>query len=295
MSLATSPLRYPGGKSCMLGPVSRILRGNKLERGHYAEPYAGGCGLAISLLFSGFVSDIHINDIDRSIWSFWHCVLNDTEKFVRLMEKTPVTIKEWKRQRRIFQSETDPMKLGFAAFFLNRTNRSGIIKRGGVIGGLDQTGDYLIDCRFNKDELARRIRRIAKYRGRINLYRKDAIKFIDHVENNLPPQTFLYLDPPYFNQGSQLYTSFYKRKDHEKVADRILRLKSPWILTYDYCEEIHDLYTARRQFQFSLNYSANVKRLGTELLIASKGLRIPDDFRASQVHRPQYRSTAAAA
>jgi DNA adenine methylase len=126
------------------------------------------------------------------------------------------------------------------------------------------------------------------------LHRKDAIKFIDHIEKNLPPQTFLYLDPPYFHKGARLYTSFYKRKDHEKVADRLLKLRSPWVLTYDYCKEIHDLYTARRQYQFSLNYSANVKRLGTELLIASKGLRIPDDFRASQVHRPQYRTAAAA-
>lgn len=295
MPLATSPLRYPGGKSCMLGPVSRILRGNKLERGHYAEPYAGGCGLALSLLFSGFVSDIHINDIDRSIWSFWYFVLNDPEKLVKLIERTPVTVKEWKRQRRIIlSSDADPMKLGFAAFFLNRTNRSGIIKRGGVIGGLNQDGDYPIDCRFNKNELVRRIRRVAKYRSRINLHRKDAIKFIDHVENNLPDQTFLYLDPPYFHKGSRLYTSFYKRADHEKVADRILMLRSPWILTYDYCKEIHDLYAERRQYQFSLNYSAQEKRLGTELLIASKGLRIPDDFRAAQVHRPQYRTAAAA-
>jgi DNA adenine methylase len=279
----------------MLGPVSRILRGNKLERGHYAEPYAGGCGLALSLLFSGFVSDIHVNDIDLSIWSFWHSVLNDTERFVKLVERTPVTIQEWKRQRRIIRSsEDDPMRLGFAAFFLNRTNRSGIIKRGGVIGGLEQDGDYPIDCRFNKVELARRIRRIAKYRGRINLYRKDAIKFIDYVEKNLPPQTFLCIDPPYFHKGSRLYTSFYKRLDHEKVADRILRLKLPWILTYDYCDEIHDLYVDRRQYQFSLNYSAHVKRLATELLIASKGLRIPDEFRVSQVHRPQYRTAAAA-
>ena len=295
MPIATSPLRFPGGKTCMLGPVSRILRGNKLERGHYAEPYAGGCGLALALLYSGFVSDIHVNDIDRAIWAFWHVVLDETEDFVRLMEKTAVTMTEWKRQRRVFQesdSKTDPMKLGFALFFLNRTNRSGIIKRAGVIGGLKQQGDYPIDCRFNKEELARRIRRVRKYRGRIHLYRKDAIKFIDHVEKHLPDETFLYIDPPYFHKGSSLYTSFYKREDHEKVADRILTLERPWILTYDYCKEIHDLYTERRQFQFSLNYSAQVKRLGTELLIASKGLRIPDDFRASQVHRPQYRTAA---
>lgn len=296
MFVVTSPLRYPGGKTCLLGPISRLLRANKLDRGHYAEPYAGGCGLALALLYGGFVSDIHVNDIDRAVWAFWHCVLNDTEEFITLMERTPVTLAEWKRQRRIFKEapkdSPDVMSLGFAAFFLNRTNRSGIIKNAGVIGGLNQDGDYAIDCRFNKEELARRIRRVKKYRSRITLHRKDAIKFIDHVEQRLPPDTFLCIDPPYFGKGSSLYTSFYKRKDHEKVADRILKLKSPWILTYDYCKEIHDLYTERRQFQFSLNYSAMNKRLGTEILIASKGLRIPDDFRASQVHRPQYRSAA---
>jgi DNA adenine methylase len=293
MALATSPLRYPGGKTCLLGTVSRVLRGNKLERGHYAEPYAGGCGLALALLYTGCVSDIHVNDIDPAIWAFWNAVLNDTEEFIKLMNKTPVTLKEWKRQRTIFrESNANNMKLGFAAFFLNRTNRSGIIKNAGVIGGLAQDGDYTIDCRFNKEELARRIRRIRKYRSRINLYKKDALKFIDFVEKKLPVNTFLCIDPPYFQKGSSLYTSFYKRKDHEKVADRILQLKSPWILTYDYCDEIHDLYTDRRQFQFSLNYSATVKRLGTELLIASKGLRMPDDLRAAQVHRPQYRTAA---
>lgn len=292
MPLATSPLRYPGGKVCLIEPVSRILRLNKLERGHYAEPYAGGCGLALALLFDGHVSDIHINDVDRPIWAFWSAVLNRTEKFIELMDRTPVTLREWRRQRRILKESDDTLELGFAAFFLNRTNRSGIIKNAGVIGGLSQKGEYTIDCRFNKEELTRRMRRIRKYRGRINLHRADALNFIDHVESNLPPKTFLCIDPPYFHRGSSLYTSFYKRADHEKVADRILDLRSPWILTYDYCDEIHQLYAERRQFQFSLNYSAQTKRVGSELLIASKGLIIPKELRASQVHRPQYRTAA---
>jgi DNA adenine methylase len=293
MPLVTSPLRYPGGKTCLLGPISHILRSNRLERGHYAEPYAGGCGLALALLYGGFVSDIHVNDIDPAIWSFWSMVLDHTEEFIELMDKTPVTLREWRRQREILRNHnSDAMSIGFAAFFLNRTNRSGIIKNAGVIGGLEQDGNYTIDCRFNKEELARRIRRIRKYRGRINLYRMDAIKFIGLVEKKLPKDTFLCIDPPYFHKGSSLYTSFYKRKDHEKVADRILRLTSPWVLTYDYCDEIHALYTARRQFQYSLNYSAQEKRRGTELLIVSKGLRIPEALRASQVHRPQYRAAA---
>jgi DNA adenine methylase len=292
MPLATSPLRYPGGKVCLTPLVTRILRMNKLDRGHYAEPYAGGCGLALGLLFNGFVSDIHINDVDRPVWSFWTSVLNQTEEFIQLMNGTPVTLAEWQRQRRVIKEATDTLELGFAAFFLNRTNRSGIIKNAGVIGGLAQKGDYKIDCRFSKEELARRIRRVRKYRSRIHLHHKDALKFIGHVERNLPRNTFLCIDPPYFHKGSDLYTSFYKRADHEKVADRILDLELPWILTYDFCDEIHDLYADRRQFQFDINYSAQTKRVGSELLIASKGLRIPSELRASQVHRPQYRSAA---
>jgi DNA adenine methylase len=294
MSLATSPLRYPGGKTCLHELVSRIIRLNKLERGHYAEPYAGGCGLALALLYGGHVSDIHINDLDRFIWAFWHSVLNRTDEFLDLMDRTPVTVKEWRKQRAI---HLDPrghtnVELGFAVFFLNRTNRSGIIKKASVIGGLDQTGDYSIDCRFTKDELARRIRRIQKYRNRIHLHRKDALDFLTHVEKHLPKNTFLCIDPPYFNKGSTLYTSFYDPEDHEKVSKRILRLKHPWIITYDYCDEIRKLYSARRQFEISINYSAQIKRVGSELLIASKGLRLPQDLRDTQVHRPQYRTAA---
>lgn len=137
MARATSPLRYPGGKSCLLDLTSQVMRLNGLERGHYAEPYAGGCGLALALLYGGHVADIHINDIDPSIWAFWHCVLNETDALVAKLNATPVTIDEWLKQRDIHrrQDTLDTLGLGFSAFFLNRTNRSGIIKGAGVIGG----------------------------------------------------------------------------------------------------------------------------------------------------------------
>jgi DNA adenine methylase len=294
MPIATSPLRYPGGKACLLDPLSSIIRLNKLEFGHYAEPYAGGCGLALALLFGGHVSDIHINDIDRSIWTFWHAILTRTEEFIDLMNSTPITVDEWQRQREIQKEPGDAgeVALAFSTFFLNRTNRSGIIKNAGVIGGQSQKGKYLIDCRFNKDELSRRIRRIKKYKSRIHLYRKDALSFIGYVETRLPATTFLCIDPPYFNKGASLYTSFYQPEDHAEVARRVLDIRCPWIITYDYCNEIRDLYKARRQFAISMNYSAQVKRVGQELLIASKGLRIPDDIKEAQVHRPQYRAAA---
>ena len=274
--------------------VSHIIRLNNLQYGHYAEPYAGGCGLALALLYGGHVSDIHINDIDQGIWTFWHVILNRTDEFIDLMNRTPITVEEWQLRRDMQRNQRglNQLEIAFTTFFLNRTNRSGIIKNAGVIGGLSQAGKYTVDCRFTKSELERRIRRIAKYRNQIHLHHEDALEFIGHVERDLPERTFLCIDPPYFNKGATLYTSFYNPDDHAAVAQKVLGLNRPWIITYDRCDEIKALYSARRQFEISLNYSAQVKRVGSELLIASKGLRIPETVRKRQVHRPQYRRAA---
>ncbi|NIK90188.1 DNA adenine methylase [Rhizomicrobium palustre] len=289
MSIAASPLRYPGGKACLLDVTATVLRLNKLERGHYAEPYAGGCGLALELLYGGHVADIHINDIDPSIWAFWHCVLNETDALVNAIEKTEVTIEEWRKQRCIHRAQNiaDPLALGFSAFFLNRTNRSGVIKDAGVIGGLAQAGTYKIDCRFNRIELIRRIQRISKYKSRIHLTNLDAIKFLKRCEKKLPEDSLIFIDPPYYNKGASLYTNHYLKDDHAKVAESIISLKRNWIVTYDDAPEIRHLYRDRRQYSFDVAYSLHQKRLGTELLIASKGLKIPAEMRERQVNRPQ--------
>jgi len=281
-----SPLRYPGGKSCLYNLVTQILHDNKLDRVHYVEPYAGGCGLALGLLYGGHVSDVHLNDLDPSIWCFWHCVLERTERFVSLVQNTPITIKEWHRQKEIHEAAdtTKPLQLGFATFFLNRTNRSGVIKGAGAIGGLSQQGPYKLDCRFNRDDLVRRIRRVAKYRNRIHFSNLDAIDFMRGMAADLPEKSFFCIDPPYFNKGSKLYTNFYDPDAHSAVAKAILKLTQPWIVTYDYTEEIMRHYASRRQFVFDINYSIQTKRVGSELLIASKRLRLPEELRRRQVN-----------
>ncbi len=297
MAKATSPLRYPGGKSCLFDLVTTVIRNNRLERGHYVEPYAGGCGLALALLYEGYASDIHINDLDYSIWSFWECVLNRTEELVELIKNTPVTIDEWHRQKEIHNSsdQSDILRIAFATFFLNRTNRSGIIKGAGVIGGLQQKGNYKVDCRFNVDDLVKRVRRIAKYRNRIHLTNLDAIDLMKHLDGELPERSLFCIDPPYFNKGSCLYTNFYGPDEHQDVAETVLKLKLPWVVTYDNTQEIKKLYSDRRQFAFDINYSIQTKRIGSELLIASKGLRLPEELRKNQTNRPQYRENSNAA
>lgn len=292
MARSNSPLRYPGGKTCLYDLVSKILRLNNLERGHYAEPYAGGSGLALTLLFEGRVSDIHLNDIDRSVWAFWDAVLNQTEDLVEMIQSAPVDMDQWHNQRNVYLNpqDFDDLILGFSMFFLNRTNRSGIVKGAGVIGGLKQTGKYKIDCRFNRNELTRRVRRIAKYRSRIHLHRLDALDFMNLIDNDLPARALFCIDPPYFNKGSSLYTNFYNPDDHAAVSQAVLGLERPWILTYDNTPEISHLYKVRRQFSFDVNYSVQTKRIGTELLVASKGLKMPMEVRDRLFYRPQYRS-----
>ena len=289
MARAISPLRYPGGKTCLYPLVTSLLKANNLERRHYAEPFAGGCGLALALLYGGHVSDIHINDVDSSIWAFWHGVLNDVGEVANRIANTPVTVGEWRRQRKIYlaQDERDVLSLGFSAFFLNRTNRSGIIKGGGIIGGVEQDGPYKIDCRFNRADLIRRVRRVAKYRGRIHLTRYDAAVFLDKASRDLPEQTFFCIDPPYLKKGPSLYTNYYSQNDHQVFADKVLRMKNPWVITYDDDPFIADLYRHRRQYKFDISYSLETKRRSTELLIASKGLRLPRVVRSRQVNSPR--------
>jgi DNA adenine methylase len=291
VSRTASPLRYPGGKSRLLELVALIMRLNDLERGHYGEPYAGGCGLALSLLYDGYVADIHINDIDPAIWAFWHSALFETKSLVSLVNTAPVTVDEWHKQRAIYfaQDDTDPVTLGFSAFFLNRTNRSGVIKEGGIIGGLDQTGKYKIDCRFNREDLSRRIERISKYKDRIHLTRFDALNFIKKSFKVMPERSLLFIDPPYFTNGSQLYANYYGPKDHGTLARQVIALDRPWIITYDDTPQIREMYKARRQFCFDISYSLHEKRVGVELLIASKGIKMPAAAKQRQVNRPQYR------
>ena len=279
-SYSFSPLRYPGGKFSMLKFTKALIYNNDLQRCHYIEPYAGGAGLALGLMYDSFVSEIHINDIDPMIWSFWFSILNHTKEFIELINFTPITIDEWHKQKEINSrcNLNDYLHLGFSTFFLNRTNRSGIIKGAGAIGGKNQSGAYKIDCRFNKSDLIERIKRIKKYSDRIHLTNLDAIAFINEVENYTPDNTFFFIDPPYYNKGSSLYTSFYLPEDHALVADSIKKINKYWVVTYDNTPEIYNLYDGYGRIPFNINYSLQTKRKGHELLIYSENLAICADY-----------------
>jgi len=272
-----SPLRYPGGKNKLAKFIALICEKNNIN-GHYVEPYAGGASVALHLLLNGNVKEITINDLDRSIYAFWHSILNDTDKFCRKIETTSITIenrdKFKKTQKR---KETAPLfELGFSTFFLNRTNYSGIID-GGVIGGREQKGNYKIDCRFNKEELIKRIRLIAKNKKNIHLYNLDALQLIDKIQTGKGSKnTIFYFDPPYYLKGPSLYMSHYKHEDHKKVSKKIQKIKNAkWIVSYDNTPEIKKLYSDSKMKKHSFFHTAYEIREGKEILFFSDGLFIP--------------------
>lgn len=273
-----TPLRYPGGKAKLAGFIKAIIEANDLHDGNYVEPYAGGAGVAVELLLHEYVQHIHINDISRPVFAFWRSVLENTEGLVRLIRNTPLTMKSWTRQKNILmnQDDHDDLKLGFATFFLNRTNRSGILN-GGVIGGRDQTGPWKIDARFNRADLIARVEAIARLRRRISLYREDAADFLKGAVRDLPLKTLIYLDPPYYCKGKELYYDYYNHDDHVEIAALVKkRLKNRrWIVSYDDTPQIRDLYTPLTHIAYQIGYSARDVRRGSEIMFFSPGLRVP--------------------
>jgi DNA adenine methylase len=274
MPTTYSPLRYPGGKSQLAPLLKSIVRDNHLDRGVYAEPFAGGAGLAFELLFSGSMFEIWLNDLDPCIYALWHSALHNSQELCELIMSTEVSIGEWHKQREILNQSnlcTNLVALGFATLFLNRTNRSGILK-GGVIGGKDQTGNYKLDCRFNKLDLCRKIRLIASYKNAIKLHNLDAEDCLKLWDATLPSRSLINIDPPYYKQGQALYLNHYKAKDHLDLSQVIKSLHHKWILTYDDTPEIEALYQNLPQYRNELCYSAQVKRKSSELLFVSPKL-----------------------
>ena len=264
-----SPLRYPGGKGKLAPFMGLMINKMNIKNGTYIEPFAGGAGVALMLLMEGYVDEIVINDYDKAIYSVWRAIISESENLVDRILDTQVNIDEWKKQKEIYveQNKKYSLDLAFATFFLNRTNRSGILK-GGPIGGFEQTGNYGIDARYNAEKLAERIRAIAKYKNHIKVYNKEIVSFIENVLPKYGHNSLTYFDPPYFNKGPELYKNFFDKEDHAKIAQLILNgVPGDWIITYDDTPEIIELYKKQCIRRYDLNYSAANTGKSSEVIV----------------------------
>jgi len=276
-----TPLRYPGGKSRLASYFQRILKENRLYDSHYIEPYAGGSGIALTLLFTEYCSHIHLNDIYYPLFCFWTSALRNPDYLCCRIKDVQITPRVWDKQKMILKNSTDYSmdEIAFAFFFLNRTNRSGILNAG-MIGGRNQDGQWKIDARFNKQKLINRINDIADYSHRISVYNMDASDFICRILPTLPNHSLIYFDPPYYDKGRRLYADYYENDDHQCIASIVQKkVKQPWIMTYDNNPNVASFYQNRRWLIFSLNHTAGSFRIGKELMVFADSVRIPEpDF-----------------
>jgi DNA adenine methylase len=272
MAKSLSPLRYPGGKSKIYNKVKNLIVANGFEDRTYVEPFAGGFGIGIGLLCENIVKAAILNDADSHIYNFWNAVLNDTDNLIKLITDTPVTIEERKRQKQYYKDvNVDPLIDGFATLFLNRVNFSGVIK-GGPIGGIAQTGTYKVDCRFNKTDICNKIGNIAKLKSKIKLYNKDAGYLIRMNLMKMKAPMFLNIDPPYVLKGSQLYTNYFTEGDHlnlQRVIVKHLDEDFPWIITYDDCLLVRDLYRRFHTEEYGITHNAGGSVQGKEIVITN--------------------------
>lgn len=277
MTRYLSPLRYPGGKGRLAPYITGILEAQATRPQEYAEPFAGGAGAALRLLFDEQVTTVHINDLSPGIAAFWRAVFNETDRFKTRILEADVSLDSWQVARSIYDAghHEEDFELGFATFFLNRCNRSGIL-RARPIGGLEQTGQWKIDARFNKVDLARRVEMIGQYRDRVQLSQMDAREFLDSLSDRAT-QVLVYVDPPYLTQGDGLYLDSLTMADHKDLAERLIASDLRWFLTYDADTRItDDLYRGLRCVEFDIAHTAQRQHVGVEYAVFSEGLTMPD-------------------
>jgi DNA-methyltransferase len=282
-----SPLRYPGGKARLAPFLSDLLKDQEKPLPHvFVEPFAGGAGAGLSLLQQGVVEHLVLNDANPGIAAFWSSVLYHTDEFCDLIRSTSASLENWYRTKSILDNPlgVDTLTLGFAAFFLNRTNHSGIIEKARPIGGLKQDGKYKIDARYNVDTLISRVRNVAALGSRIEVYQRDGVDFLrDYASVDDVQEVFAFVDPPYVVKGRQLYEFAFTQADHERLASVLRSVPFRWVLTYDDSPVVRGLYPQAWCSGFGMPYSVSQSRCrGRELMVFSEGVvrgsRVGDDI-----------------
>ena len=283
-----SPLRYPGGKSRISNFMEDLVLLNNLENSTLYEMYAGGAGASLNLLFNGMVSSIVLNDLDYHIYAFWHSIIFRTEEFIEKIETTNIDMDSWRIQKEIYLAyeDYDILEVGFSSFFLNRCNRSGVFNAG-PIGGQNQTGNYKIDVRFNKKNLIDRIESIAEKQDQITITNRESIEFLRELFKENNEGVFVFLDPPYYVQGENLYFNFYKDENHLALSSLLKENNNKnWFLTYDNSDRIKELYLNQKAAYLPMTYTLQDKKKSKEVMIFSDALHLPKSLRLGKKTNP---------
>lgn len=263
MSSIISPLRYPGSKRRLAKYIGEMLEANALEPELFVECFAGGASVSLQLLNDGRVQQIGLIEKDPLVASFWQVVFSedDVEWLIAQIREIEITVEKW---REFKGSVPDDQRMrALVCLFLNRTSFSGILApSAGPLGGPAQASTYHIDCRFPRETLVARIEQAHALRDKVAFVWQvdwaDGLQRIacEQKEEKLPLDVLFYFDPPFFNKAERLYTFYFANGDHTRLRDTIVSLTQHWILSYDYCPQVEELYEDNDATHIEMLYSA---------------------------------------
>jgi DNA adenine methylase len=230
-----SPFRYPGGKTWLVPYVRQWLRSLQVKPAEFAEPFAGGGIVGLSMLFDELASHLSLVELDEEIASVWTVMLG--EDGLELASR--IVAFDLTREKAIKELTGEPMTLldrAFRTIIRNRVQRGGIMAPG---AGLLKEGEngHGIASRWYPETLSKRITDIVGKRTLISFEHTDGVAFISKHADRVDWVWFI--DPPYTVAGRRLYA--HSEIDHAKLFEEISKVKGDLLMTYDDTEPIRAL------------------------------------------------------
>jgi DNA adenine methylase len=284
--------RYPGGKSKLQNQIiAKLNYMADISNFEYREPFFGGGSIGLKLLQDNYnFKRIWINDFDTGISCLWTTLINCPDLLKdQVIKFVPSTDAFYKFKNELinipseFTSDIDIANYGFKKLAIHQISYSGLgTKSGGPLGGKGQKSKYKIDCRWSPTYICKKIDMLHQKFSQV-IVRDEKCTNLDFEKLILDNKydAIIYLDPPYFDTGETLYQCAFTKDDHYRLVDALKHTDHYWVLSYDNCEEIIELYKwANIMLIDKVNYSITAikdkttgdifSRTKSELLITPK-------------------------
>lgn len=276
--------RYPGGKYKLRKEITKRLTTQVIHKGvEYREPFFGGGSIGLELLNKNpDITRVWLNDKDTSIACLWTAVIQYPAYLKRCVQRFTPSVKAFHDFQRELPEIYDVPKesgkvvdVGFKKIAIHQISYSGLgTKSGGPLGGEDQKSPYKIDCRWSPDYICEQIDRAHHLFTKVQLHNECCtnLDFSGLLEDT-SCDALLYLDPPYYEKGNELYECGFSLVDHERLMSALKETKHPWVLSYDDCLQVRSLYKWANVDSLGVNYSIKAARNKPELLIFPNGVK----------------------
>lgn len=295
MGTIMSFFRYPGGKSKLRQQIiKQLVKDIDLSTIQYREPFFGGGSIGLTLVKEHkSINNIWINDFDVGISCLWTAVIQHPKALKdRIMAFKPHVkyFNEFKLELlsldRLPDNDKRLVDIGFKKLAIHQISYSGLgTKSGGPLGGVEQKSKYKIDCRWSPPYICKKLDALTAKFNTLHVHdnRCTKVDFQTMIEDDAK-KALIYLDPPYYDKGNDLYQCGFAKEDHERLSVALKKTKHTWVLSYDDVPEIRKLYSWATLQELTVNYSITalkvkdadtqeeerISRQKTELLITPR-------------------------